>query len=100
MENSDDDVDFIGFDNQLISPKQGKNSVQVYSKWQTIISTRFIVAYMGFFGFFLVYSMRINISVALVDMVMKHSENASVNENCPVDEAVNKSDNGSYGKPR
>ena len=41
---------------------------------------------MGFLGFFLVYAMRINISVALVDMVEKQPENDTMNYNCPVDD--------------
>ena len=48
-----------------------------------IRSARSTLAYMGFLGFFLVYSMRINISVALLDMVDCESSNASLNENCP-----------------
>ena len=49
-------------------------------------TVRFRVAYMGFLGFFLVYAMRINISVALVDMVEQDVKNDSMNDNCPVDE--------------
>ena len=46
---------------------------------------RYTLAYMGFLGFFLIYAMRINISVALVDMVEQKPESNSVNDNCPVD---------------
>ena len=53
-------------------------------------SVRYTVAYMGFLGFFLLYAMRINLSVALVDMVEREAaENFSVTNNCPVDDGTN-----------
>ncbi len=52
-------------------------------KW---FSTRFSVAYMGFWAFFLAYASRIVLSVAMNDLVETSTEpssNESVNENCP-----------------
>ena len=64
-----------------------------------IFSTRYRLAFMGFLGFFLLYSMRINISVALVDMVKSEqsNDNKSINENCPVRDSNSSSDEADDG---
>ena len=62
-----------------------------------VFSTRYKLAFMGFLGFFLLYSMRVNISVALVDMVKdRDTENSTINENCP-DHSHNSSSNSDEG---
>ncbi|XP_063710306.1 sialin-like isoform X2 [Symsagittifera roscoffensis] len=63
-----------------------------------IRSARSTLAYMGFLGFFLVYSMRINISVALLDMVDSESSNASLNENCPASNVTERNQSTLSGK--
>ncbi len=61
-----------------------------------LCSTRYQLAFMGFLGFFLVYAMRISISVALVAMVKDTSDtdNDTVNEECPVRDQSNSSSTG------
>ena len=62
-------------------------------------STRFRLVFMGFLGFFLVYSMRVNISVALVDMTLKDTsdDNQTINENCPDRDSNSSSNDGDDG---
>ena len=53
---------------------------------------------MGFSGFLLVNAMRVNMSVALVDMVDSgEDDNSSTNENCPVRSSFNQSDGDQRG---
>ena len=64
-----------------------------------LFSTRFQLVMMGFLGFFLVYSMRVNISVALVAMTFTESydDNDTINENCPVRESNSSSNYAEEG---
>ena len=70
-----------------------------WSKVYTSSVFRFTLACMGFLGFLLVNAMRVNISVALVDMVDDSSEddNSTSNENCPISTSKNDSNNQQSG---
>ncbi|XP_075247850.1 sialin-like [Convolutriloba macropyga] len=48
-------------------------------------STRYKIAFLGFVGFGVIYSMRVTMSIAIVDMVTDQgSKDGSFNENCPI----------------
>ena len=49
-----------------------------------LCSIRYRIALLGFLGFVLLFSMRVIMSIAIVDMVVEHkTHDESFNENCP-----------------
>ena len=66
---------------------------------QKLSSTRYQLSVMGFLGFALIYSFRINMSIALVDMVKQPAAEKSgpVNKNCPVWNKDTSSENNDVG---
>ena len=73
-------------DVEYLMPDCHRNEAKASHDSEKVGKVRYTLAYMGFLGFFLVYAMRINISVALVDMVEQDAKNDDVNGNCPVDD--------------
>lgn len=57
-------------------------------------STRYILAWLAFFGFTIVYMLRVNLSVALIAMVKNQAEpDSSASTECPVTHVANSSTN-------
>ena len=73
-------------DVEYLLPNNHGNEFKAIENSEKVGRVRYTLAYMGFLGFFLVYAMRINISVALVDMVKQDAKDNDVNNNCPVDD--------------
>ncbi|XP_075243966.1 sialin-like [Convolutriloba macropyga] len=96
VDNNEDDFSPFSSKDDFVDNREKNTKNALLS---TISSTRFTLACMGFLGFLLVNAMRVNISVALVDMVDDSSEddNSTSNENCPISTSKNDSNNQQSG---
>ncbi|GFY72486.1 sialin, partial [Trichonephila inaurata madagascariensis] len=54
-------------------------SLPVINKSKTKFPTRYVFALLGFFGFFNVYAMRVNLNVAIIAMVKESNHSSGTN---------------------
>nr|XP_054756776.1 sialin-like [Lytechinus pictus] len=68
--------------------RKKKEDFLVAPKVPGLISARHMLAFLGFLGFINVYAMRVNLSVALADMVNSTTEVNSTQISCPVNDSL------------
>ena len=68
----------------LLGESSGDIGQSLELSYNSFFSTRNCIAYAGMVGYFLAYSSRIILSVAINAMVVQIPETNAVNENCPL----------------